>query len=560
MKERNKPLLIAAGVVLLAAIIVAVVMLFVGEKPPVQNPPAAAGTTASDSAAPEETIPRMTFLEDPTDETAPTFEVVELEIPTVEAQEASLKLEAEDADFTGLLAPESMRRGYSGTGYLAGFACNPGDHVLGLMEIPASQHYDITISVCSDSPVTNALLLNGEEVGEFTLEGTGEFIRVTFSGIYLEAGEAELSIREIDGHFALDYFELTDFDEMYAMEYDDDYKLSDPKASPGAKLLMEFLSDHYGKKVITGQYASSSLNTETDLIYSVTGKYPAIRFSAMQGLTENTTVPRYDGIDACIDWAHHGGIVGLMWYWDAPTGVSSVYAKETDFSLKTAMTKEDIALLSQEEIDKMYEAGGMTDACYAVLRDIDAVSETLRPLAEQDIPVLWRPLHEAGGGWFWWGSGGAEAYRWLWQLMYTRMTEYHGLHNLIWVWNGQNPYFMVEGTTFDIASMDIYLGADKDYSSRYEQYVAMSRMTAGEKLLALSECSSVPDMNDMFRDNCIWSFFGLWYGNYLMDENGAYSDTFTSEEDMVAFYNSEAAVTRSDVRAFYESRMQDPEE
>ena len=119
---------------------------------------------------------------------------------------------------------------------------------------------------------------------------------------------------------------------------------------------------------------------------------------------------------------------------------------------------------------------------------------------------------------------------------------------------------MVEGTTFDIASMDIYLGADKDYSSRYEQYVAMSRMTAGEKLLALSECSSVPDMNDMFRDNCIWSFFGLWYGNYLMDENGAYSDTFTSEEDMVAFYNSEAAVTRSDVRAFYESRMQDPEE
>ncbi len=557
--ERNKPLLIAAGAVLLAAIAVAVVMIFVG-KP--SAPPTPSGTEQAEASTEkqEEKIPAMTFIEDPTDVTAPSFAVVELEVPTVDVQEANLKVEAEDAEFTGMLAPEDMRRGYSGTGYLAGFACNPGDHVLAVMEVPASQHYDVTISVCADSPVTNALLINGEEIGQFSLEGTGSFIRVTFSGIYLTEGEAELSIREIDGNFALDYFEISDFDEMYQMEYGDDYTLSDPQASTGAKLLMEFLSENYGKKVITGQYASSDANAEPDLIFGLTGKYPAIRFGALQGLTKNSTAAYSDSIQASIDWAHHGGIVGLMWYWDAPTGVSSVYASETDFSLKAAMTEEAVALMPQEEIDKLYEAGKMTDECYAVLRDIDAVSEVLRPLAEQDIPVLWRPLHEAGGGWFWWGSGGAEAYRWLWKLMYTRMTEYHGLHNLIWVWNGQSPYYMVEGTTFDIASMDIYLSEDKDYSSRYEQYVALSRMTAGEKLLALSECSSVPDMNDMFRDNCIWSFFGLWYGEYLMDETGAYAETYTSAEDMVAFYNSEAAVTRSDVRAFYESRMQDPVE
>ena len=58
------------------------------------------------------------------------------------------------------------------------------------------------------------------------------------------------------------------------------------------------------------------------------------------------------------------------------------------------------------------------------------------------------------------------------------------------------------------------------------------------KLLAISECSNLPDMNAMFRDNAVWSFFGLWYAPYL----GEYTDN----NALVEFYNSEAALTRED--------------
>ena len=35
------------------------------------------------------------------------------------------------------------------------------------------------------------------------------------------------------------------------------------------------------------------------------------------------------------------------------------------------------------------------------------VAEYLRQLQEARVPILWRPLHEINGDWFWWNGGGA---------------------------------------------------------------------------------------------------------------------------------------------------------
>lgn len=484
-------------------------------------------------------------------ETGPSFPVVELDVPPIEIQSANMRMEAEDATHTGLLIVENIRTGFSGSGYLAGFSANPGDLVQAVCNIEAAQHYDITISVCADTVVTNALVVNDERIGEFTIEESGHFVRVTFSGVYLPKGEVTLSIEEIDGHFALDYFEISDYNEMYQMEYRESYELCNKDASENAKKLMEYMSRNYGAKMLTGQYAATDGDTESDLIFHLTGKHPAIRFADLTGFTQNSTAAKSDVINASRAWSQRGGIVGLMWYWDAPMGVSTVYAEDADFSLMDALTDKELAMLSWEEIEKLHDEEGITDECYAILRDIDAVSEELKVLAQEDIPVLWRPLHEAAGDWFWWGSDGPNAYRWLWELMYTRMTEYHELNNLIWIWNGQSAEYLVDAAMYDIASMDIYLSKETPYSSRYEQFVLLSRMTGGEKMLALSETSSIPNMNDMFRDNCIWSFFGLWYGEYLTGEDGQYSEKYTSAEDMVALYNSEAALTLGDTAAYF---------
>ena len=598
MAKPNYKRITIAGVIALVVIgggIAGVIALNKGRQNPV-TPEETTAVTQSTAESGETTEPVPT--ETTTEFIPPSYPSVPLNVSPVVPTETKLRVEAEEADFQGQLVMEDIRSGYSGEGYLAGFSKREGDSVSATFDLPSAQHYNLIISVCADSPVTNTLLLNGEKVGDFTIEENELFTRVKFSGIYIPQGKATLSIQEVDGYFALDYFEIENSAEMTRFQYDDTYALSDPDASEGAQKLMNYLSKNFGKNILTGQYAAGDADTELELICRLTGKYPAIRFGDVESCTANSTAKSGDVISACERWAEAGGIVGLMWHWDAPTGVSSVYAKDTDFSLMDALpayeviqeqvtteppTTEppteddgeeipenpylpeptepptdppeyvqrfqfatDVALWNDAEIEQNVQNGTISAECAAILRDIDSVAAAMKPLADKDIPVLWRPLHESGGVWYWWGADGAEAYRWLWDVMYRRMTKYHGLHNLIWVWNGQSDEYLVE--KYDIASLDIYQSPDKHFGSRYEQFISLSRMTGGHKILALSEASTPPDMNEMFRDKTVWSFFGLWYGDYLIDKNGKYSEEYTPADTMIAVYNSENAITRDEVK------------
>ncbi len=105
-----------------------------------------------------------------------------------------------------------------------------------------------------------------------------------------------------------------------------------------------------------------------------------------------------------------------------------------------------------------------------LIRDIDAISEQLKILQDNNVTVLWRPLHEASGGWFWWGCRGKDAYQWLWNLMYERQTHYHKLNNLIWVWNGQDPDWYVGDDRCDIIGEDVYADA-RNYDAQAMRFM-----------------------------------------------------------------------------------------
>ena len=132
----------------------------------------------------------------------------------------------------------------------------------------------------------------------------------------------------------------------------------------------------------------------------------------------------------------------------------------------------------------------------------------MNKLQEKNVTVLWRPLHEAAGGWFWWGAAGPDAYKWLWELMYERQTYYHGLNNLIWLWNGQDADWYVGDELCDIVGMDIY--ADKhDYGSsgaKMEETIAYSN---GYKLTTFRESVVLPAAGLLNRYNGTWLFCNL---------------------------------------------------
>lgn len=71
-----------------------------------------------------------------------------------------------------------------------------------------------------------------------------------------------------------------------------------------------------------------------------------------------------------------------------------------------------------------------------LLSDMDAVAKELQTLRDAKVPILWRPLHEASGGWFWWGDCSPDSYCELYRLMYEKFTKEYELDNLIFAFRG----------------------------------------------------------------------------------------------------------------------------
>ena len=461
-------------------------------------------------------------------------------VPEISPAEAEMRIEAEDCSLNGSLYKESERKGYSGDGYVTGFYGGSADYLVVSAKIPASQHYDLTVCAAADIHVTNDVIVNDENIGDFEISGkNGKFIRVTFYGVYLEKGENLIQIDKGDNKFDLDYIEIKNNEEIYEESFEIDSKPVSEKSSYEMRDLLRYLKQSYGEYIITGQYASSSKNYELKDIYERTGQYPAIRFGDIGSYTEGDA-PSDSEIQAAKDWNEKGGIVGFMWYWRSPGKDGSVYSNDTKFDLSNAVTKEDISMLGISEIRRLCSEKKISEECLAIVEDIDKVSEGLSQLAAEGIPVLWRPLHESGGSWYWWGAKGAEPYKWLYTLMFERMTKYHELDNLIWIWNGQNEDYMVDKGMYDIASIDVYLGEGETYGSRSQQFRWLSKITENKKMLALSECSSIPDIDDMIRDRSMWSFFGLWFGEYMNSEGGG---KYTTDEELYRMYNAENSIT-----------------
>ena len=474
--------------------------------------------------------------------------------PEIEQQDTGDLYEAENCELNGLTTA-SDRANYSGDGYVGGFSPDGANTLAFNVNVPSNQHYDLSFCIASDTLVDCTVFLNESEISRFKTTSDGAFTIITLYGVFLVKGESKIELCAENGNIDLDYLMLANNTTLSEISYDANGELSNANAAESAKELMSFLSENYGKYIITGQYASDETNSELDLIYRTTGKYPVIRFSALTNSGDSFD-DSFATIDAAAEWYRKGGIVGLMWQWESPGKKPSVYAKDTDFSLSDAVTDIDIANLSQEEIRGLYGEGKISEQCYGLILDIDNMSGQLLSLKNKGIPVLWRPLHEASGDWFWWGASGTDAYKWLWKLMYTRMTEYFGLDNLIWVWNGQSADTLVDKSTFDIAAVDIYMSKDKEYGSRYEQFAALQKLVGSDKLIALSECSSVPDVDASFRDNAVWSFFGLWYGEYLENEKGEYSEKYMPKDSFIRFYNSSGALTLDEYTAMKDGTAQ----
>lgn len=105
---------------------------------------------------------------------------------------------------------------------------------------------------------------------------------------------------------------------------------------------------------------------------------------------------------------------------------------------------------------------------------LDRAGAVLKMFSDANVPVLFRPLHEQNGTFFWWGHDGSTdamlqarqaAWTAVWQDMVTDLTETKGLKNLLFVFgtNQVNYVGVAPPLTYypgnalvDVVSIDVY--------------------------------------------------------------------------------------------------------
>ena len=466
------------------------------------------------------------------------------EVEAVKYEKFSKTIEAELGALSGNVKSAKKREGYKGDGYITGFK-EDGDKATLAFEAEKSQYYTVTLRAASDKGARCMISINGE-ARAVSIEGK-EFANVDIPNLYLEAGAVSIDISFAEGSADIDRVTLKASEDIEKLDLTlKTATLSNKNADVNARALYEFLRENYGQKVILGQYDSIGTTIESDFIHKLTGKYPAIRFGdMMQFTTDNTTLAEAD-LEKAVQWHKDGGIVGLMWHWYSPCESSDYYAENTDFDLSLAVTSEKVAQLSEDEIKALVDDGKISAECEALIKDIDTVSQKLLMLKEENIAVLWRPLHEASNGYFWWGKD-EKSYIWLWKLMYERMTTYHKLDNLIWVWSAQNAKWYVGDEYCDILSVDIY---DKGNLSSQTDRLMFLRSINDKKPVAMSECGNFPAVDNLIRDKGMWSYIGQWGGNFLLNDEGKLEEGFNSLDNIIDVYNNSVTLTREELPDF----------
>lgn len=412
--------------------------------------------------------------------------------------------------------------------------------------VPADAVYDIVIRSKAIGPYKeNDLYADGKKVGTFVSK-PDNFSDYTVCAVTLKKGSHTLTVKKSWGWIELDKITVKTGAKISNSTYNVTSSLVNRNATANTKKLYSFLKDSYGKYVITGQQCDGGINgNEFKAIKNLTGDYPALLGLDMMDYTPSRTAlgTSSSAVDKAIEFHKKGGIVTFCWHWNAPTEYLYSTANSSDGwwgGFYTQNSKFDIAKVMNGQDEKGKK---LLD------RDIKEIAKQLKRLEKAGVPVIWRPLHEASGGWFWWGAQGPDAYKKLWKYLYKELTNTYGCNNLIWVYNGQSADWYPGDEYVDIVGEDIYPGNHvyDPQVSRFKQAINYGSKT---KITALTENGCIFDIDSAVSINALWCWFMTW-GNEFTVNGSAYSEKYTEKSVIKKMYASKYSLTLGSLPKIY---------
>lgn len=218
-------------------------------------------------------------------------------------------------------------------------------------------------------------------------------------------------------------------------------------------------------QLVSGQFAGwSGSSARMDVlakIHRATGQWPA-----MIGLDYCI----WDKGEAAIDFKitnklateywRAGGLVNISWHAPNPSKPNGGGLKETGMKIADLLV-----------------AGPAHDRW---MKYLDEIAAGLQELQSSGVVVIWRPLHEMNGGWFWWGAQNPADFIAVWRHMFDYFTHTKNLHNLIWAYgpnHGKNTASYYPGDAYaDLTGIDAYTDLiDREHIRGYPEVASINK-------------------------------------------------------------------------------------
>lgn len=495
-------------------------------------------------------------------------------VSQIAVAETGVKYEFEDGTHTDSIVPEEGSErwmdGASGNAFV--FIENGGEMASVKVTVDETDMYDIILGYSAPYGNKNHnLYINGVDQGQISCTSE-EWAETKLCSAKLTAGENEIGIKSSWGWTNLDYLvveksvlpDITTFDRT----------LSDSQATDSAQRLMNYLGDNYGSHVLSGQqeiYSGGPHDFEYEFNYikNTTGEMPAIRgfdylnCNPLYGFDEGTT-------DRIISWVNNNqygnnGIATASWHINVPVDFTNYnIGDKVDWSQSTYKVWKDNTnnTVPATDFDTSNAVVEGTKEYEYYMLCLEGLAAELKKLQDADVPLIFRPLHEAEGGggetgsWFWWGQDGSAVYKKLWVLTYKTLTETYGLHNLIWEWNSyayETSADWYPGDEYvDLIAYDKYNCTDwstgqavltHNDSAISGTFYSIVEKYNGKKMVAMSENDSIPTLQNMLEEKAAWLYFCPWYDGGSDSINFLTNSVFNKPEDLKEMYQSDYCIT-----------------
>lgn len=439
------------------------------------------------------------------------------------SNEGLRRYEAENANLIGVSTGNSVA-GFSGTGHTtANSFDNPSDKMIFTVNVSSAGDYPLIIRYKN--------IGNGEKYQNVSINGSNQYTHfpgrtswtdLNYGNISLNAGNNTIEISKSWGWTHIDYIEVG------GGTTTPDTDLVTPNPTSETIELWEYLKSvpEHGK-ILSGIWSQAKGQED---IFTHSGRKAAILGldlwcwhpydSDVCGRVQQNEI-----IDAAINHANENGIVQINWHWGNPFA--------TTFNGQNAWISD----VTDAQWNNLVTPG--TAEYNTIITEIDQhandVLKQIKYANGKRIPILFRPLHEIDGGWFWWTNENDPSKTVaLWNIIFNRLTYHHNLNNLIWVWNSSEAaktsqvsgQFYPGDNKVDILSTDIYTidyqqsgVRDETWSGgidlTYKDFYDILQEISPNKPKALGECDALPNpdkiKNGVTNFDVPWVYALAWW-------------------------------------------------